>query len=425
VIEKKNKLLECKKNIWIFNHYVVTPDMTGGTRHYDLALELANQGNNLVLFASSYNHFILKEMKDYIGKNYLIENISNIKIVWIKTTKYKKNNWKRILNMFVYSFRVIRAAKKLRKNSILEKPDIVMGSSVHLFAVLSALVVSRKNKAKFIMEVRDLWPATLIEFRKISKYHPVIAVFYFLEKFLAKRAEKIITVLPGAKEYYVEKKIKKKKIIWIPNGINYNNFKNLATERFKLFEDKISKDYFKVMYTGALGLANNVETFLRAGKIIGQKTNKIKLLIIGEGERKKQLINLKKKLNLNNVIFFDGIKKKDVPGVLFLADIFWIGTKNVKNLYKYGFSFNKLFEYMASKRPIVFSVDAEYNPVKESGAGIVIEPENSQSLADAILKLFYMSKTEREEIGIKGLKYVKDKHEWNILAKEFMKFVFE
>jgi len=130
-------------------------------------------------------------------------------------------------------------------------------------------------------------------------------------------------------------------------------------------------------------------------------------------------------LNLNNVIFFDRIKKRDVPGVLFLADIFWIGTKNVNNLYKYGFSFNKLFEYLASKRPIVFSVDAEYNPVKESGAGIVIEPENPQSLADAILKLFYMSKTEREEMGIKGLKYVKDKHEWNILAKEFMEFVFE
>jgi len=275
------------KNIWIFNHYIVTPDMTGGTRHYDLALELANQGHNLVLFASSFNHFILKEMKDYIGENYLIENLNNIKIVWIKTTRYKKNNWKRILNMLVYSFRVIRVSKKLRKKSILEKPDVIMGSSVHLFAVLSALVVSRNNKAKFIMEVRDLWPATLIEFRKILKYNPAIALFSLLEKFLAKGAEKIITVLPGAKEYYEEKKIEKKKIIWIPNGINYNNFKNLATEKCKLFDDKTFKDYFKVMYMGALGLANNIETFLRAGKIIGQKTNKIKLVIVGEGEKKK------------------------------------------------------------------------------------------------------------------------------------------
>ena len=183
-------------NIWIFNHYAITPDMPGGTRHYDLSRELLKEGYNVTIFASSFNYVTRREERLKGGESFRLEWVKGIRYVWLKTFPYLKSDWRRVLNWLSYAVRVIFFSIKIK-----EKPDVIIGSSVHLFAPLAAYALSRLKRSKFIFEVRDLWPQTLIDIGSISKNHPLIIFFRFLERFLYRNADKIINLLPNAGDY--------------------------------------------------------------------------------------------------------------------------------------------------------------------------------------------------------------------------------
>ena len=188
-------------DIWIFNHYVVTPDMPGGTRHYDFGKELIKRGYKVTIFASSFNYSQHKELKLATHEKWKIENVDGINFVWIKTFPYQKNDWRRVINMISYMYRVYPLGKKITKiDKNIKKQDIIIGSSVHLLAVLAAYLLSKYYKVKFVMEIRDLWPQTLIDMGKFRKTNILIKTLNILEKFLYKRAERIITLFPLAKE---------------------------------------------------------------------------------------------------------------------------------------------------------------------------------------------------------------------------------
>ncbi|MFN3478658.1 MAG: glycosyltransferase WbuB, partial [bacterium] len=147
-------------NIWIFNHYAVTPNYPGGTRHFDFSKELIKKGHKVTIFASSFHYMLLEETKKYERNFFIEEDYEGVKFVWIKTPAYKKSDWRRVINMLVYSFRAYFAGKILGKK---EKPVAIIGSSVHLFAPLVAYFLSKFYKTRFILEIRDLWPKALID----------------------------------------------------------------------------------------------------------------------------------------------------------------------------------------------------------------------------------------------------------------------
>ena len=101
-------------NIWIFNHYAVTPDLPGGSRHYDLGKELVKRGHAVTIYASGFHHYQHRWMKLPPGELWQIENTDGVKFVWLKTFPYRKNDWRRVLNMVSYTFRVWRLGVLLR-----------------------------------------------------------------------------------------------------------------------------------------------------------------------------------------------------------------------------------------------------------------------------------------------------------------------
>lgn len=403
------------RNIWLFNQYAITPDMAGGTRHFSISRILVERGYRVTLFASGFNYQKREELKCNRKEDFKIEVYRGVRFVWIRTPPYKKNNWKRIVNMLSYSWKCLRIYKRLLKENQVERPGAVIGSAVHLFAVWTAYRVAKKLKANFIMEVRDLWPMTLVEFRKELKYHPIVVFFGMLDRFLAKRAKRIICVLPGAYDYYKRYGIAKEKVVWIPNGVDtglYHGENNGPRE-------PAHQKQFKIMYTGTFGMEANLRTLLSAAKSIQEKELPIFFEIIGSGEKEKELWRFKDQQGLKNVIFREPVEKEQIPSVLAAADTLWIGSRNVKNLYKYGFSFNKLFEYLAAGKPIIFSINSDYNPVKEAGAGLTIQPEDPEALSKAIIKLYKMPVKERVKMGKKGTAYAKKFHDMEKLADQF------
>ncbi len=387
-------------NIWIFNENAYAPDMPGGTRHYDFAHELVNRGHDVTIFATSFHHHRHQEMRLKKGEKWKVEIINGVRFVWIRTPPYTKNDWHRVWNHMVFTYRIWMVGKKIPTlTSDIKKPDVIIGSSPHLLTPLAAYQSARFFHIPFVFEVRDLWPQTLIDMGAISPRNPVTLVLKALEKFLYKRSDHIVTLLPLAHEYITTCGVQGEKISWIPNGVDLLRF-NLETLAHKDHEG------FTVMYLGAHGQANALDVLLDAAKIIQDSGIRgITISLRGDGPEKQNLITHAKKLRLENVIFLPPVQKLEVPKILNESDI-TVFILNDLPLYKYGISLNKMSDYLAARKPLILAGNPTNNPVNETHCGFSIPPANSNALANAIISLFNMTPIERQEMGQKGREYV-------------------
>lgn len=388
-------------NIWIFNHHALTPDMSGGTRHYDFAKELVLRGHNVTIIASSFHYSAYKEMKEYGDRDYLQETVDGINFIWFKTPPYFGNGISRVKNMLSYTLKVFTIIPQLN----LKKPDIIIGSSVHLFAVFASYKLSKKYNVPFIMEVRDLWPQTLIDMG-ISKWHPFILLLGWLEKYLYKKADKIITNLPYAYQY-IERFVTRDKIIWISNGVDLSSID---------YVNKKKSEKFIISYTGAIGAANNLALLIETADRLKNEPN-IFFRIVGDGAEKEHLKNIVHSKNLTNITIESPVPKNQVSEILASSDVLYFNLKN-SPVFNYGISSNKLFDYMAAGRVIIFSTKAKNNPIQDANAGYSIEPDNIEQLVRTILEIYTLSQEERNEIGRKIRKYAEENYSIQILTNK-------
>ena len=397
-------------NLWIFNHFAITPDMPGGTRHYDLGKQLVSRGYDVTIFASSFHYAKHQEMRLAGGETWKVENVDGVKFVWLRTPHYQRNDWRRIVNMISYMARSYTGGRRLPKLHLgISRPDVIIGSSVHLLAVLSAYFLAKHFKAKFIMEVRDLWPQTLVDMKILGKRHPLVQMLAFSEKYLYRRALRIIVLPPKATDYIVNLGIDSKKIVWIPNGVDLSKFTQVK-------DSSQQDDIFKVMYIGAHGPSNGLEILLKAAKLIQDHGyGDIKFSLIGGGSEKPKLIRMKEVMHLNNVEFCEPIPKEEIPKKLFKVDAL-LHIELEFACSKYGGSPNKLFDYMAAGKPIIYASNFVKDMLDRIGCGLYVPPEDVQALADVIVRLYETSSEERKKMGERGKEYVMHHHSISVLA---------
>lgn len=388
-------------NLWIFNQYAIPPDLPGGTRHYDLGQELVQRGHQVVIIATSFHHHMHKETRLKPRENWAIEDINGVKFVWLRTPPYWRNDWRRVWNMVVFARRAWWNGRRLLKlTSGIRRPDVVIGSSPHLLTPLAAYWVARFHRVPFLMEVRDLWPQTMIDMGELGVRHPITKILQALEKFLYQRAEQIITVLPLAHEYITALGIPREKIVWIPNGVNITRFETCGAS------SSVTRDSFKIMYLGAHGKANALDVLIHAAKLVQDKDlGEIRFILIGDGPEKPRLMALAQELGLRNVEFRNPVPKDEVMKALYEADTFVFNLERV-GVFRYGISPNKLFDYMAAAKPVICAVDAPSSPVGSARCGLTVPPRDPQALAEAVIKVYQMPKEEREAMGRRGRKYV-------------------
>ncbi|RIU94750.1 glycosyltransferase family 4 protein [Oceanobacillus picturae] len=397
-------------NIWIFNHYAVDPNSSGGTRHYDLAYELTKRGHKVTIIASSFNHFMKKEKIRY-GKGTFVakESINGVNYLWIKTKKYN-GSVKRIVNILDYSWKAYKASKKEINTN---KPDIIIGSTVHPLASYIGYLVSKKYKIIYYFEERDLWPQTFVDFGKISSNNLVTKVLYKFEKMLYDKAKRVIVLFAKAPDYVISKGVDKSKVIYLPNGVNLNNYQDIQADS-KISE--VTQQYkYKVVYTGSHGTANNLDPLIETANILQNKLgNKdIQFILVGNGLLKGKLIEQAKSYNLKNVTFLDSIPKNKIPFLLSQADLSFVSLKE-SPLYKWGFSMNKLFDYMASGLPIMMYASKEIAGDFKDIFGVDLS-QSSDELANNIL-LRINDETYKKKVNHSLKEYVRNNYSWKKLA---------
>lgn len=407
-------------NILYINHYAGAPQYGMEFRPYYMAKEWHKIGHKVLIAAASYSHLRFKQPE---CKKNSCETIDNVDYQWYKTPQYSSNGILRVKNIFCFLYRLYGDSTRLVKEFA---PDVVIASSTYPFDIWPARRIAKKNKAKLVYEIHDLWPLSPIELGGMSPKHPFIRLCQRAENDCYKYSDAVVSILPNVHAHVIAHGLDIKKLHIVPNGIveeewNETNAEELSDEAIVSFF-KTQKDVGNIVvgYTGAHGRPNALEYLLEAAKLLIDEP--IVFALFGNGLEKTNLIQLAKKLNIKNVFFFNAVNKKQMFSLLKNIDIAYISLRS-QPLFRFGVSPNKLMDYMASGAPIVSAIRSANDLVTEVGCGITVAPADPAEIANGIIRLANLTPEERRAMGERGRKYILKNQTYPILAKKFLNAV--
>ena len=403
-------------NILLINHYAGSLYHGMEYRTYYMAREWVRAGHKVLVVAADQSHVRSKQIEIPKNKSHLYEKIDGIEYLWLKTTKYSKNGVKRAINIFSFIIQLFRFSKIISRCI---EPDVVIASSTYPLDIFPARYIAKMTEAKLVYEIHDLWPLSPIQLGPMSEYHPFILLVQFAENYCYKYSDAVISILPKVAEHVKEHGLALNKLHIVENGICLDEWENpeeISESLSRTLEEK-NNGCFSILYTGQHGIANALTNFVKAAYIL--KKEKIVFYLAGKGPEKQNLIELAKRLKLDNLYFLDNLPKSLIASLLSKVDCLYIGLQK-QPLFKYGISPNKLIDYMMSGKPIIQAIEAGNDMVKDAGCGISVPAENPEALSEAIVKMMNMSKSDREKMGKRGQDYVKKNHDYKVLGKKFL-----
>ena len=396
-------------NLLIVNHYA-DPPAGLATRSFDIAKSIVEAGNTCTILVSNFSHYRFEPLRHVGGfRLWTDETIEGVHFVWLRTPGYRGNDMRRVLNMLVFSVLAVCAGIGVRP-----RPDVVIGVSVHPLAALSGWVIAKLRRARFFFEITDLWPETLIQFGMLRRESAVAKALAALERFLFDRAERIVMLWRHTDDYVRGQGGDPSKIVWVPHGVDLARYASLPPY------DGGTGQPFTVQYLGGFAAANSIDTIVDAAAVLQRRGRRdIVIRLTGSGQEKDAIVSRVAELKLDNVVFPPPVPKARIGDAMVGADAFIYGLQDLP-LYRYGISLNKLTDYLAAARPIVFFGRSTYDPVAEARAGVSIPPGDPEAVADAIEQLAALPPAERVEMGCRGRKFLEANHNIPVLARRML-----
>jgi len=376
-------------HILIIHQAFASLNEPGGTRHHEFARLLSARGHQVTVIASpvSYITGALTPTPLPQGEG------QGVRV--IRASVYSAHHKSFVHRVFAF---ISFMASSFWLGLGVKKVDLVWGTSPPIFQGVTAWALARLKGAKFLFEVRDLWPQFAIAVGVLT--NPVlIRASEWLERFLYRHADRVIVNSPGFREHV--EAIGTKRVELVPNGADPSMFD--PDDRGVTFRQSYHlTDMFVVMYAGAHGMSNDLGVVLEAAKILSDID--VHIVLLGDGKEKANLRAQADAMGLINVTFAPSVPKADVPGVLAGADACIAILKPLEE-YKTTYP-NKVFDYMAAGRPVVLAIDGVIREVVEAAeCGIFAEPGNPSALAEAIRKLAADQEKART-MGLTGRKYL-------------------
>ncbi|TAK42799.1 MAG: glycosyltransferase WbuB [Betaproteobacteria bacterium] len=376
-------------NIWILSPHESPHGHT--SRTYDYSQALLKRGHQVTVFTSSYSHRTHEELLRP-GEKCRIENVDGVRVVWLRTFHYTGNGWQRGINMLSFAKQALMAARTLD-----EKPSVVMGDSVPPMAGWAAARIAASKGSAFVYQIRDVWPIALVYDGGLSRWSPVYFAFRAIEKYLYRRADHVCATMPFLHDHIRSSGGNPDRVTCVPNGVRLESY---ADPRG--YDGGIARP-LTVMYVGAFGVAHDVITIVRAARILKENRH-LRFVIVGDGVKRTECEHEAAASGLTNVEFRAPVPKSAVPALQADADVL-IACVTDSRSYQFGINLNKLYDYFASGRPVIFSGRAPNDPVAASGAGFSIPPEDPVAMAAALEKLAAMRPDERAALGRRARAY--------------------
>lgn len=374
---------------------------TGSDRHYFFAKKLVEKGHRVHVVTANVDY--KKAIKRFKSRSFYRKKIDGIEVTYVPVfTNFRGSFLKRMI--FFLSFFVTSSIEILRLKEI----QAIYAVSTPLSNGFLGALFSIFKKAPLFFEVTDVWPDAAIQ-TGVLKNKFIIYISTKLEFLTYKKSKNIICLTEGIRKNIINKGIPLSKTTLITNGIDLELFPEYSSIEKRNIKNKYNLDKeFVLIYIGAHGIYNSLMTILLAAKELSHM-EEIKFVLIGDGDEKIKLQEFVKSNNLQNVIFIDPLKRVEAIKLLSIADIFLL--PNRKGDFFEGNLPNKLFDYLASSRPVLVSGYGETSKlVLKANAGRAVKAEDIKDFSNKILDFYEDSSDLLEEMGKNGKKYVRENY---------------
>ena len=402
-------------NILLINHYAGSPHHGMEFRPYYLAREWVKVGHSVRIVAGSYSHIRAKQPADFAAPK-LQQQIDGIDYVWYRTPSYQGNGLGRVRSIVSFIAQLWRDARSIAASF---QPDVVIASSTYPMDIWPAHRIATLAGAKLVYEVHDLWPLSPIELGGMSPWHPFIMWVQWAEDYAYRQSDLVVSMLPKTLEYMVSRGLESKKWTYVPNGVDFQEWSARAAlpqDIEAALKAVKARGLPLLCYAGTHGLANALDVLLDAAALL---KGQFEVVLVGTGPERDRLLQRVHDEQLANVTMLPSVPKASVPELLDAIDIAYIGW-HPNPLYRFGISPNKLMDYMMAGKPILHSVAAGNDPVKEVGCGITVPPNQPAAVASAALSLSAMSPQEKQTMGQRGKAFICSQRSYEILAAQFL-----
>ena len=378
--------------IWLINHYAVPPRYYPLARQNYFAKYLMRAGHEVTIFAASTVHNSdLNLIED--DTPYREDVVDGVHYVLIRCKGYHGNGVSRILNMLEFARKLPGVCNKY------PRPDAIVATSMPPMSCAAGIKLARKYGCRGIAEIADLWPESIVAYGIAGPRNPAVLYLRRLEKWIYKKADAVVFTMEGAYDYILEqgweREIPRSKVHYINNGVDLEQFR-YNREHFTVDDpDLTDPDTFKVIYTGSIRKVNNLGLLLDAAKEL--RDPRVRFLIWGDGDEREALQQRVAEENISNVVFKGRVEKKYVPYITSCADLN-IAHNTPSSLFRFGISFNKLFDYLAAGKPVLSDFPCPYNPAVLLHASLCVDDPTAQNIAQAVTQVAAMEREQYNEL---------------------------
>ncbi len=342
------------------------------------------------------------------------ENIDGISVLRVPLyPSHDASALKRIANYVSFAFSAALTG------AILVKPaDVMYVYHPPATIGLPASVVSLLRSTPFVYEIQDLWPDTLAATGMLNNK----IVLKLIDKWCKRiyhKANKIAVQSPGFKQALCSRGVPTDKVEVIYNWCEENQIQATGRDE-ELVHTLGLADKFNIIFAGTMGKAQALDAVLDAAQLVAKQYPAIQYVFVGGGIEVGRLQNRAKQMQLSNVLFLSRRPMSEIGKILNLADVLLVHLKD-DPLFRITIP-AKTQAYLAVGKPILMGVRGDAaDLVVKAGAGIPCLPENPQSIAQSIEKMYTMPRTQLKEMGDSGRKFYHEKLSLSIGVRQFEK----
>lgn len=348
------------------HQYFNTPQMSGGTRSYEMARRLVSWGHEVHVVTS------WRDRSSWNGQR--LEVIDGINVHWIPVGYSNRMGFFSRIAAF-FKFALLSAA---RASSL--PADVVFATSTPLTIAIPGVLASWRLKAPLVFEVRDLWPEVPIALG-VLKNSLMVKLAKWLERFAYRNSARVVALAPGMADGVVAAGTPSNAVSIIPNGCDSLFF----TEGH---ENPVEKK-LTVLYIGTIGPANGVHYIPRLADAVRRifPSIAVRFVIVGDGKCLPEVKELTEELQLSDemVHFAGAVPKNVIPGYLAECTATIMTYDGPEVLYRDSVS-NKFFDSIAAGK-LVFANFEGFSTLiaKEAGAGEILPRDDLDEAARKLM----------------------------------------
>lgn len=394
-----------------FHQHFSTPKGAAGIRSYAMAQKLVERGHQVTMVCGSY-----RLAQTGLDGNFVNGTrrgtVNGIEVIEFDLSYGNDDGFlKRAWTFVRYALGSLRVARR-------ENYDLVFATTTPLTAAIPAIAARWLRRKRYVFEVRDLWPE-LPRAMGVITNPIVLGALSVLEWLAYRNAERCIALSPGIAQGIARRGVAEDRIAMVPNGCDLSIFRNQADS---WRPEGVRELDLMALFAGSHGMANGLDAALDAAAELKRRgRDDIKLVLIGDGKLKSELVERASREMLDNLVFHKPVPKERLAGLLQSADIGMQLLANVPAFY-YGTSPNKFFDYVAAGLPVLNNYPGWLaDMIQECGCGLAVEPDNAVAFADA-LEWAADNRGELREMGKRAAELAK-KFDRAVLSEQWIDWV--